>query len=70
MSHEQLIIALFGVVGSLLSWSLIRNITTFDKNIEKLWDKINDIEDEIHSIDSRLGVCETQIEALKDLRRK
>lgn len=70
MSHEQLI-SIFGTgVFGLLVWSLIRNVRAFDKNIEAIWQKLNEQQEELHQIDARLGIAETQIKALEWQRKR
>ena len=70
MSHEQLL-SIFGTgVFGLLVWSLIRNVRAFDKNIEAIWQKLNEQQEEMHKLDTRLGVTETQVKALEWQRKR
>lgn len=68
MSHDELILFLAGCVGSLLTWSLVRNIRAIDANIEKLWEKFAELQEVAQDNQSRIGVCEAEIKA--DRRRK
>jgi len=70
VSHEQLIVSLFGIVGGLLSWSIVRNIRAVDKNIEKLWERLDEIQEITHTNSAKIGVCESEIRSREWPRRK